>query len=80
MSAARRGRTAEASPEERRRQLVRCIAADDVLVDWLRDHVAGQLEAIATAVEASEPPTVEVAAAAIRTRASAHRRGDTALW
>lgn len=76
----RRLPTADPTPAERQAQLVRYIAADGALVDWLREHTARHLDAVATAVEASEPPTVEVAAAAIRSRAGAHRRGDTALW
>lgn len=80
MTAVRRLPTPDPTPEERRRQIVRCIAADPVLIDWLRDHTARHLETVAEAVEASEPPTVEVAAAAIRSRAGAHRRGDTVLW
>jgi hypothetical protein len=65
---------------EERAALVRHIAADPVRVQWLRDHVAGVLDRVALAVRESDPPTVDVAAAAIERRAAAHRRGETPLW
>jgi hypothetical protein len=63
-----------------RAALVRHIAADPVRVQWLRDHVADALDRLAAAVRESDPPTVDVAAAAIERRAGAHRRGETPLW
>lgn len=69
-----------AGDEEDTRALVRFIAASPNRIGWLREHVAAQLDRVAVAVAESDPPTVDVAAAAIRTRAAAHRRGETPLW
>jgi hypothetical protein len=66
------------TPAEQRRELVRWIASEPVLIDWLRGHVAGQLEDVAAAIPDGDG--LERAREVVRQRAAAHRRGETALW
>lgn len=79
-AAPRRVPTPELTDADEARALVRYIAASPDRIAWLRDHVAGHLERVALAVAESDPPDIQVAAAAIERRAAAHRRGDTPLW
>lgn len=76
----RRLPTAEPAAPERAAQLVRYIAADPALTDWLRGHMAAHLELVAASVEQLDTDDPAVVAEAIRKRADNHRRGDTPLW
>lgn len=75
----RRPSTASPSPAEQRAQLVRHIAADPVLTQWLRDHVAEHLERAASQLTGYLAVGLDPAQT-ITSRAKAHRRGETALW
>lgn len=75
----RRAPTPSPTPAEQREQLVRHIASEPVLVQWLRDHVATQL--LYAAQEAEEAVAdLEPAVILLERRAAAHQRGDTPLW
>lgn len=76
----RRLPSAAISPQDERRALVRYLAASPDRIAWLREHVAAHLDRVAVAVAESDPPSIEVAAAAIHSQAAAHRRGETPLW
>lgn len=65
------------TPREEQAALVRQIAADPSLMDWLRRHVASRYEALAGLLEAGGHPA---AAQRVRAEAAAHRAGDTSLW
>lgn len=60
------------------RQLVRHIASEPHLVQWLREHVAGHLQA--AAAELSRDQVDRAPESVIARRADAHRRGETPLW
>lgn len=67
------------TPQGRVRALVAQIAADPVLVAWLREHGAQLLEGAAARLAESTLHDVE-ACEAVRKLADSHRRGDTPLW
>lgn len=58
---------------DRRRRLVRHIAADPALTDWLGKRIARALEHVALHLDLRQEP---VAAAQVRRIASAYRRGE----
>lgn len=78
LASIRRVPTQDLTVEERRRALVRYLAADPEREQWLRDHVALHLERAAAGVPAAD--TGLEARASLVEWAAAHRAGVTPLW